>query len=147
MKPLETADARLNRQGVARFRSGHPWIYRAGVDVVEEDTGEEALARVLDPSGRVLGQALLSRPSQITLRMLTRGDRPVDTDLFRDRIRAAAAHRARVLPAREAVRLVFSESDGLPGLILDRYENHLAARARPTSDAFRPAPASPATTN
>ncbi len=129
MNPYASADARLNHQGMTRWRTGHPWIYRAGIAFVEEDTGNEAIVRVLDPKGRFLGQALLSRESQITLRMLTRREDPVDREFLRDRITAALAFRERILPGREAVRLVFGESDGLPGLIVDRYGSHLVVQA------------------
>jgi len=123
------ATARLNPHGVARWRSGHPWIYRAGIEVVEEDTGREGLAEVLDPRGRVLGQALLSRESRITLRMLTRTEEPVDRALLRARLTGALAYRERTLPGRSALRLVFAEADGLPGLIVDRYGEHLVLQA------------------
>jgi 23S rRNA (cytosine1962-C5)-methyltransferase len=128
VNPFAGALARLNRQGAARWRSGHPWIYRAGVAVVEEDTGNEPVARVVDGEGRFLGQALLSRASQITLRALTRREEPVDRAFFRDRVAEAVRYRERRLPGREAVRLVFGESDGLPGLVVDRYGDHLVVQ-------------------
>jgi 23S rRNA (cytosine1962-C5)-methyltransferase len=127
--PYAAADTRLNRQGLARWRSGHPWIYRAGVAEVVEETGREALTRVRDPRGRVLGRALLSRESQITLRILTRSDEPVDRDFWRRRLQRAFEYRDRLLPGRDAVRLVFGESDGLPGLVVDRYGPHLVLQS------------------
>ncbi|HET9233885.1 MAG TPA: class I SAM-dependent methyltransferase, partial [Candidatus Eisenbacteria bacterium] len=127
MNPYDLADVRLNRMGLARWRSGHPWIYRAGVAVVEETTGREGLARVLDPEGRCLGTAMLSRESQITLRRWGTEER-LDREVLRRRLAAAVAYRERVLPGREATRLVFGESDGLPGLIVDRYRDHLVAQ-------------------
>jgi len=127
VNPYDLADVRLNRIGLARWRSGHPWIYRAGIAVVEETTGREGLARVLEPEGRVLGTAMLSRESQITLRRLGYGP-SVDRDLIRKRLDDAIAYRERVLPGHEATRLVFSESDGLPGVIVDRYGAHLVVQ-------------------
>jgi len=123
--PFAFADAHLNPAGAARWRSGHPWVYRAGVHSVEQDTGFEALARVRDPRGRVLGAALLSRESQITLRRLCDGDREPDPGFFRERLAAAVAYRETTLPGRDAVRLVHGESDGLPGVVADRYGDHL----------------------
>lgn len=125
MRAFPLADARLNRQGLGRWRTGHPWIYRAGVAEVEEETGKEPVARVLDPRGRLLGHALLSRESRITLRVLNRSPEPVDGAFWRTRLEQAVAFRQAALPYRDAVRLVFGESDGLPGLIVDRYRNHL----------------------
>ncbi|HYV50909.1 MAG TPA: class I SAM-dependent rRNA methyltransferase, partial [Dongiaceae bacterium] len=127
MNPYDLALVRLNRVGVTRWRSGHPWIFRAGIALVEETTGHEGLARVLDPDGRVLGTATLSRESQITLRRLGPGE-TVDRELLRRRLDDAIAYRERVLPGHEATRLVFGESDGLPGLIVDRYGPHLVVQ-------------------
>ncbi len=128
MEAYAQVDARLNRHGMARWRSGHPWIFRAGIDVVDETTGNEAVARVVDPRGRTLGQALFSRESQITLRFLTRSEEPVDRAFFRKRVERAVGYRERLSPGRDALRLVFGESDGLPGLIVDRYGPHLVAQ-------------------
>lgn len=128
MTAYARATARLNPHGVTRWRSGHPWVYRAGVEVVEEDTGREGLAEVVDPRGRVLGQALLSRESRITLRRLSTGDAPVDRALLHARLAAALAFRERALSGRDALRLVFAEADGLPGLIVDRYGEHLVVQ-------------------
>lgn len=128
MEGYPQVEARLNRHGMNRWRSGHPWVYRAGIEVVEESTGREAVARVLDPRGRPLGQALFSRESQITLRFLTRREPPVDREFLRSRIERAIGFRERALTGRDAVRLVFGESDGLPGLIVDRYGSHLVVQ-------------------
>jgi 23S rRNA (cytosine1962-C5)-methyltransferase len=128
VKGYPRVDARLNRHGMNRWRSGHPWIYRAGVEVVDENTGSEAVARVLDPRGRPLGQALFSRESQITLRLLTRGEEPVDRALLKRRVERAVGYRERFLSGRDALRLVFGESDGLPGLVVDRYGAHLVVQ-------------------
>jgi len=128
VNPYAPAVARLNAHGMTRWRSGHPWIYRNGLAYVEEDTGHEAVARVEDPQGRTVGQALLSRESQITLRILTRDAAPVDRAFLRDRLNRAIGFRERVLPGRDALRLVFGESDGLPGLIVDRYGRHLVVQ-------------------
>jgi 23S rRNA (cytosine1962-C5)-methyltransferase len=127
VNPYDLADVRLNRTGVTRWRSGHPWVYRAGIAVVEETTGREGLARVLDPDGRFLGTATLSRESQITLRRLGTVE-TIDREFFRRRLDDALAYRERVIPGHEATRLVFGESDGLPGFIVDRYGTHLVVQ-------------------
>jgi 23S rRNA (cytosine1962-C5)-methyltransferase len=123
--PFPTAEAQLTPPGYARWRHGHPWTYRDGVEVVRENTGEEPIARVVDPRGRVVGHALLSRSSQILLRRLTRSEAPIDRAFLKARVEQAAAYRERVAEGRDAMRLVFGESDGLPGLVVDRYGNHV----------------------
>jgi 23S rRNA (cytosine1962-C5)-methyltransferase len=127
VNPYDLADVRLNRAGLARWRSGHPWTYRAGIAVVEETTGREGLARVLDPEGRVLGTAMLSRESQITLRRLGTGE-TIDREGLGRRLDGAIAYRERALPGHEAARLVFGECDDLPGVIVDRYGPHLVVQ-------------------
>jgi len=122
------ADAFLNRKGVDRWRSGHPWIYRSGIDRVEEDTGAEGIARLLDYRRRVMGHAFLSRDSQITLRVLSGAYEVPDEAMFRKRLENALAWRRSFGTRPSAERLVFGESDGLPGVVVDRYENHLVVQ-------------------
>ena len=76
----------------------------------------------------MLGHALLSRESQITLRRLTNNAASPTRDFLRRRIRHALKFRQRHLPEREACRLVFSEADGIPGLVVDRYGEHLVVQ-------------------
>ena len=82
--------------------------------------------RVLDPKSKFLGIAHYSSTSQITLRMLSTRPEIIDRTFFRDRLAAALGHRERVVQNSDAYRLVFSEGDLLPGLIVDRYGPYLA---------------------
>ncbi|MGO8814189.1 MAG: class I SAM-dependent rRNA methyltransferase [Terriglobia bacterium] len=109
----------ISSRGVERLASGHPWIYRS--DVVTAGGAEPGVVRIIDPKNRVLGQALYSGNSQITLRLLTRSARPVDVAFFTERIRTAAAFRQQVAAGAQAYRLVAAEGDLLPSLIVDRY--------------------------
>ena len=109
----------ITPRGVERLASGHPWIYRS--DVVSSEGVEPGVVRVIDPKNRVLGQALYSGNSQITLRLLTRSARPFDVPFFTERIRTAAAFRQQVAAGAQAYRLVAAEGDLLPSLIIDRY--------------------------
>jgi 23S rRNA (cytosine1962-C5)-methyltransferase len=81
---------------------------------------------VQDPRGRFIGQGLLSPTSEIRLRLLERGDAAVDAAWWRQRIEAAAARRAGI--DASAYRLVHSEGDGLPSLVVDRYDRWLVAQ-------------------
>ena len=81
---------------------------------------------VLDPRGKFLGTAHYSSTSQITLRLLSEKAETLDRDFFIKRITAALEHRERVVQDADAYRLVFSEGDLLPGLIVDRYGPVLA---------------------
>jgi len=110
------SEALLKPRGLQRLQSGHPWIFRSDVEPLEVPNGEivDVVAK-----GRFLGQALYSQHSEITLRMLSRG--AVEASWLSDRIEAAVRYREEGLGMRGACRLVHGESDGLPGLIVDRY--------------------------
>jgi len=81
----------ISRKGVDRVRAGHPWIYRSDVTELHAERGE--VVEVRDARGALLGRALSSSESQITLRMLTRDATPVDRAFWRDRMAAAIAVR------------------------------------------------------
>lgn len=113
--------AMVNQRGAARWRRGHPWIYRG--DVVATPESDAGVVRV-ETDDRPLGMALWSPTSSISLRMLTSEERPIDADFWRERIRAAANYRAHLgLEGLTdgAYRLVHAEADGLPSLVADRF--------------------------
>lgn len=112
-------------RAVARLRSGHLWIYRS--DVLNKDSAQPgAMVHVADAKGKPLGSALYSSSSQITLRLLGRETLPSEDavlELISRRLEDAVAYRRRVVRDSNACRLVFSEADLLPGLIIDRYND------------------------
>ena len=115
----------MNRKAAGRAASGHPWIFAS--DVVDRgDAAPGHVVRVLDPKNKFLGVAHYSSTSQITLRLLSTRPEVIDRTFFRERLAAALAHRERVVQKSDAYRLVFSEGDLLPGLIVDRYGPYLA---------------------
>jgi len=114
----------VTAKGAARWRAGHPWIYRS--DVAEEPRGEPGIVPVTDRRGKFLGQALYSPKSEIRLRLLSTGSAPIDVAWWRSRIAAAAAQREGI-PAT-AWRVVHAEGDGLPSLIVDRYGASVVAQ-------------------
>ncbi len=118
----------ISARGVARLRAGHVWVYRS--DLVGADgIAGGALVQVVDERGRAQGSALYSSASQIALRMVS--PRPVQdvAELIRERIVAAIRYREQVVSGTDACRLVFSEADFLPGLIVDRYNDVLTVQA------------------
>ena len=114
---------RVTARGAERWVRGHPWIYRSDV---ERDPGEAGLVRVEDPRGRFIGQGLLSPVSEIRLRLLERSEREVDTSWWRERLELAAARRTGI--DATAWRLVHGEGDGLPSLVVDRYDRWLVVQ-------------------
>lgn len=122
-------------RGVARLKSGHVWVYRS--DIVSADgVPPGSLVSVTDQRGKLLGTALYSSSSQIAIRMISGGTNSHDpvadfSALLRARIAAAVAYREQVVNKNStgdtnAYRLIFSEADFLPGLIVDRYNDILS---------------------
>ena len=113
---------RVNKRGADRVRQGHLWIYRS--DIIEAAAGGGSVVTVKDEAGNFIGQALFSDSSQIALRFLTQSDEEINPDWWRRRIREAAGRR-NIPPEPNAYRLVYSEGDLLPSLIVDRYNDVL----------------------
>lgn len=115
--------AKVTRRGAERWERGHPWIYASDVT---DSPSEPGIAAVVDPRGKVIGQALCSPRSEIRLRLLESSMRPVDTAWWTERI-AGAARRREGIDAT-AFRVVHSEGDGLSSLIVDRYDKWLVVQ-------------------
>jgi 23S rRNA (cytosine1962-C5)-methyltransferase len=115
--------ARVTPRGAERWVRGHPWIYRSEV---LEGPAEPGLVRVHDPRGKFIGQALYSPKSEIRLRLLERTDRPIDDRWWVEHLAACAAHRTGI--DASAYRIVHGEGDGIPSLIVDRYDRWLVAQ-------------------
>ena len=118
----------VNRKGASRLLAGHPWVYKSDVTKIDADTAPGALVAVNDERGRLLGTALYSSSSQITLRLVSSeaiNDLPA---MIRERIRAAVIYRKNLVSGSNAFRLVFSEADQIPGLIADRYNDIISVQ-------------------
>jgi 23S rRNA (cytosine1962-C5)-methyltransferase len=116
---------KVSTRGVTRLQARHPWVYRS--DIVEEkEIPPGSVVRVLDQRGKFLGTALYSSSSQIAIRMISHGSVEDLPGLVAERIRAAIAYRREVVANTNAYRVVFSEADFLPGLIVDRYNDVIA---------------------
>ena len=103
---------------------GHPWLYSGAVRRVEGSAPDGDIVQVLDTDGNYVGTGYINRQSQIRVRLLTRNpDESIDENFFHRRLSASIQRRRRLLGSAEtsAYRLVFSEADLLPGLIVDRY--------------------------
>ena len=113
---------RVNKKGADRVRHGHLWIYRS--DVIEIDADGGSVVSVKDERGNLIGQALFSNTSQIALRFLTLGADAIDREWWRQRIEEAASRR-HITRDTNAYRVIYSEGDLLPSLIVDRYDDVL----------------------
>jgi 23S rRNA (cytosine1962-C5)-methyltransferase len=116
---------KISRRGTARLQEGHVWVYRS--DILSVDgIPPGALVNVTDERGRFLGTAFYSSSSQIAIRMLSTEAVSDLSGLLRGRIQAAITYRERIVENTDAYRVVFSEADFLPGLIVDRYNDLLS---------------------
>jgi len=106
------------RAGVLR---GHEWVYRNEVQKVFGNPADGDVVFLKDGKDRFLGSAIYNSRSTISARRFSFGRDQLDEEFLRQRLGRAAAYRARLSLDRDAVRLVWSESDGLPGVVVDRY--------------------------
>jgi 23S rRNA (cytosine1962-C5)-methyltransferase len=117
----------IQSRAAKRLRAGHPWVYRTDLAATTAgETPRAALVHVTDERGRHLASAYSSSSSQIALRVIA--EQAVSSEeeaqaLVAQRVREAAEYRQRVAGAAEAYRVIFSEGDRLPGLIVDRYRD------------------------
>ncbi len=109
----------LRRGREQRVLGGHPWVFRS--DIEREDGAADGLpVRVLTAAGRFLAMAVYNPRSQISLRILSRRDEPIDGAFIRGRVRRAVDYRRRFADLNSC-RLIFAESDGLPAVIADKF--------------------------
>ena len=123
-----TAKLVLRRGEDRRVRGGHPWIFSNEVEAWVGGVEDGGLVDVVDQRGAFLGRAYVNRHSLICARMLTRGRDDIDTAFFVKRLERAKRLRDAVYPGEPAVRMVYGESDQLPGLVIDRYGDYLSVQ-------------------
>jgi len=112
-----------------RCMRGHCWVFRSELEPGFAVPADGAQVAIHDPRGAFLGRGLYSHQSQIAVRLFTRQAVDLDADFLRDRLDQALAFRAVVAAGRPARRLVSSEGDLLPGLIVDQYASSLVVQA------------------
>ncbi len=116
----------------------HPWIFSGAVARLDGDPASGATVDVLAADGQFLGRAAYSPSSQIRARLWTFDpSEPVDAGFFRRRLQRAIGAREDIKSAStDACRLVYAESDGLPGLIVDRYADTLVLQSLTAGSEF-----------
>src|SRR6266550_1742471 len=116
---------KLSSRGSGRLKNGHVWVYRS--DIVSSDgVPPGAVVEVADERGKFLGTALYSSASQIAIRIISPNKVDDLPGLLRKRIQNSIAYREPVVRDSDAYRVIFSEADFLPGLIVDRYNDLLS---------------------
>ena len=113
----------ISNRGAKRIRQGHLWVYLS--DVRSSGSAEPgAIVEVVDEAANFVGQAFYSDSSEIALRFLTTTKEEIDREWWRARLRHCAQRRATITQQTNAYRLVYSEGDLLPSIIVDVYDGH-----------------------
>jgi 23S rRNA (cytosine1962-C5)-methyltransferase len=118
---------RLKKNEDRRIKSGHPWVFSNEIERIDGDRDAGVAAELFDAAGGFLGSGYYTPHSLIAFRLLSRRQEDVDSvQFYEQRIAAALAHRRSMYPAMQTFRAVYGESDFLPGLVVDKYEEYLS---------------------
>ena len=109
----------------------HPWIFSGAIQQADQNIASGATVEVLSSKGEFLARGAYSPQSQIRIRAWTFEDEPINADFFRKRIRVSLETRNLLFDLKDtnAIRLIYAESDGIPGLIVDRYDDLLVLQS------------------
>lgn len=118
--PESVPSATLKPREERRIQRGHLWAFRTEFQQLPA-LADGALVDVFTSHRRFVGRGFYQAEGGIGVRLLTRRQEPIDTAFFKARIQAALELRARLFPGSRAYRWIFGESDGLPGLVADRF--------------------------
>jgi 23S rRNA (cytosine1962-C5)-methyltransferase len=110
-----------------RILAGHPWVYANEVLKIEGHDEQGSIAKILGFDGRFIGYGYINHQSKIIVRLLARDETIIDREFFFDRIKKANDYRIS-LGYDNNYRVVFGESDLLPGLIVDKYGEYLSVQ-------------------
>jgi len=123
---IHSARLILNKGVRHRILTGHPWVFASEVERIEGNAEDGGTVEIVSAKGNFLGSALYNSRSQIVARRYSTEAVALDVDILNRRLDAALAYRGASMHAiGSARRLVWSESDQLPGLVVDRYDDVL----------------------
>ena len=112
----------------SRIRAGHLWIFSNELATSPKNFAPGSLVEVYDHRNEFMGIGYINPNSLISVRLLTRAREEIDREFFRRKIFAALEYRKRFLPGTDSCRLIYSEGDFLPGLIVDKYDGCLVVQ-------------------
>lgn len=120
----------LKKKISTRIAEGHLWVYQNEIgDVVGTDIENGTIVDVFSSNGSFVGRGYYNPASQISIRFLSTQQEPIDEAFFQKKIKAALAYRQQ-LGFSENYRLINSESDGLPGLVIDRFNDYFVVQCQ-----------------
>jgi 23S rRNA (cytosine1962-C5)-methyltransferase len=115
----------LRKNQERRIKAGHPWVFSNEIWKMPEKLYPGEDVQVSDSRGHLIGSGFYNAHSLISVRIYSRERREFDRELIKERLRQADDLRQRFYPGSKFYRLSYGESDGLPGLIIDRYDRQL----------------------
>jgi len=118
---MENKTIRLRTGRHGRHKAGHPWIYRNQLLKADTSIKPGSIVTVQASDGTFIGKGYFNPRSELAARILTSRDEAIDEAFFDGRVRQALKRREHLAGKTNAYRAVFSEADGLPGLIVDVY--------------------------
>jgi 23S rRNA (cytosine1962-C5)-methyltransferase len=119
----------LKKNEERRVREGHPWIFSNEIRDISGEAAPGAAAEVFDAGGGYLGTGYYNQHSLIAVRILSRRREDIDSQgFFVERIARALRLRKELYPGAETFRVVYGESDFLPGLVADKYGDRLSVQ-------------------
>ncbi len=113
----------LKKNEERRLKIGHLWIFSNEIEKIEGDITDGGVAAIYSSRGSFMGKGFYNKHSLIAYRHLTDAEEEIDINFFRKRIKTAEQHRLKLEPKRASFRLCNSESDFLPGLIIDKFDD------------------------
>ncbi len=124
MNKIPLKNLKLSREAVRRRASGHPWVFSNELEKVDTTIPPGTICGLLYPDGKHAGIGFFNPRSLIALRIIAANTLNLPEDFVKTRLAAALEYR-RTLGIEKFCRLCFGESDGLPGLVVDRYGDAL----------------------
>ncbi|KXK53971.1 MAG: class I SAM-dependent rRNA methyltransferase [Chlorobi bacterium] len=125
---MSTPTLTLKPREERRLLNGHLWVFSNEIQTVDSSAGRGDVVRVSSAAGKLMGVAIYNPNSLIAARLIDREDVPLDGDWFRSRIRRALRLREMLFPGSSTYRLLHSESDGVPGVIVDRFNEVMSVQ-------------------
>ncbi|HBF13432.1 MAG TPA: rRNA large subunit methyltransferase I [Deltaproteobacteria bacterium] len=123
---------KITAKGLSWFQTGHPWVFKSDLadksdrsDRSDTSDLKPGIVEVVGPKEKFLALALYSPHSKIALRILARKKESINPSWWEHKIQKAISLRNKLPIASNAKRLIFGESDGLPSLIVDQYDQYL----------------------
>ncbi len=120
---MDFAEIKLKKKEDKRIRNGHPWIFSNEVGNLDRSIRPGSIVNILSHDDKYIGRGFFNPNTLISARIFTTLDEEINRDFFLKRIQAAEDLRKKIYPNRTVYRLIHSESDLLPGLIIDRYND------------------------